>query len=157
MKRMLWIIPAIVVLCVTTHAQAYSEWDIAGGYSYWDANLNGTRFGLSGGGGSLTQNMNSWFAGRLDFDAYGGTQFGRSIGVQTITYGPVLSARRFNKWVPFGTVQVGAIHGSQGYLGISESAYKFDFTGGGGADFNINDRAGIRAEAVMSILRSAAG
>jgi hypothetical protein len=62
-------------------------------------------------------------------------------------YGPVFSYRHFNKWVPFANFQLGAIHGSTGYLGISESAFKFDLTGGGGVEFSINDRAGIRAEA----------
>lgn len=61
-------------------------------------------------------------------------------------YGPVFSYRHFNKWVPFANFQLGAIHGSKGYLGISESAFKFDLTGGGRGLY-INDRAGIRAEA----------
>ena len=47
---------------------------------------------------------------------------------------------------PFGNLQIGAIHASQGYLGISESAFKFDLTGGGGIDYDINSRAAIRAE-----------
>jgi hypothetical protein len=146
MKRIMWLVPAIMMLCMTAHAQNVPEWDISGGFSYLDANLNGTKFNLSGGGGSLTENMNSWFGGRLEFNAYAGTVSAKNISAQTITYGPIFSYRRFNRLVPFGNFQLGAIHASQGYLGISESAFKFDMTGGGGVDFNINDRAAIRAE-----------
>jgi hypothetical protein len=146
MKRMMCLVPAIILLCLTARAQNVPEWDISGGFSYLDANLNGVTFNLSGGGGSLTENMNSWFGGRLEFNAYSGSISERNISAQTITYGPVFSYRRFDRLVPFANLQLGAIHGSQGYLGISESAFKFDLTGGGGVDFNINDRAAIRAE-----------
>jgi opacity protein-like surface antigen len=146
MTRMLWLVPAMMFLCVTAHAQDVPVWDISGGFSYLDANLNGTRFNLSGGGGSLAENLNSWFGGRMEFNAYSGSVLNENISAQTITYGPVFSYRRFNRLVPFANVQLGAIHASKGYLGISESAFKFDMTGGGGVDFAINDRASIRAE-----------
>jgi opacity protein-like surface antigen len=146
MKRMVWLVPAIILVCMTARAQNVPEWDISGGFSYLDANLNGTKFNLTGGGGSLTENMNPWFGGRLEFNAYSGSVSGKNISAQTITYGPVISYRRFDRLIPFANLQLGAIHGSQGYLGISESAFKFDLTGGGGVDFNINDRAAIRAE-----------
>jgi opacity protein-like surface antigen len=146
MKRILWLIPAIMTLCVTARAQYVPEWGVAGNFSYLDANLNGTKFNLSGGGGSLTENLNSWFGGRMEFDAYSGTVSKTNVSAQTITYGPVLSYRRFDRLVPFANVQVGAIHGSMGYLGISESAFKFDLTGGGGVDYNINDRTAVRLE-----------
>ncbi|HWF40341.1 MAG TPA: outer membrane beta-barrel protein [Candidatus Acidoferrales bacterium] len=146
LRRSLWIIPAMMLMCLTASAQSFSEWDVAGNYSYWDANLNGTQFHLMGGGGSLTENVNSWFGGRLEFNAYSGTEATKNVSAQTITYGPVLSYRRFSRLVPFGNLQIGAIHASQGYLGISESAFKFDLTGGGGIDYDINSRAAIRAE-----------
>jgi hypothetical protein len=69
MKRMMCLVPAIILLCLTARAQNVPEWDISGGFSYLDANLNGVTFNLSGGGGSLTENMNSWFGGRLEFNA----------------------------------------------------------------------------------------
>lgn len=152
MKRILWIIPAIFALCITTHAQS-SEWDVAGTYSYLDANLNGTKFHLNGGGGTLTENMNSWFGGRFEFSGYSGTVANRNVSAQTITYGPVFSYSHYTRVVPFANLQIGAIHASQGYLGISEPAFKFDLTGGGGVDFDINERAAIRAEADYMMTR----
>jgi len=146
MKRMMWIVPAILLLCVTAHAQDVPQWDISGGFSYLDANLNGTSFKLPGGGGSVTENLNSWFGGRLEVNGYSGTEAKTSVSAETITYGPVFYYRRFERIVPFANLQIGAIHASKGYLGISESAFKFDMTGGGGVDFNLNDRAAVRAE-----------
>jgi hypothetical protein len=153
LRRTMWIIPAIMMMCMAAHAQAYSEWDAAGNFSYWDANLNGTQFHLLGGGGSLTENMNPWFGGRLEFNAYSGTVASKNITAQTITYGPVFSYRRFSRLVPFGNFQIGAIHASQGYLGISEPAFKLDLTGGGGIDYDINSRAAIRAEGDYAMTR----
>ena len=146
MKRLMWIVPAIFVLCLTAQAQDVPAWDISGGFSYLKANLNGTSFNLPGGGGALTEYVNPWFGGRLEVNGYSGTEAGKSVSAQTVTYGPVFSYRRLEKVVPFGNFQIGAIHASTGYLGISESAFKFDMTGGGGLDININDRAAVRAE-----------
>jgi Outer membrane protein beta-barrel domain len=132
MKRMMWTIPAILLMCMTAYAQNVPAWELSGGFSYLEANLNGKSFNLPGGGGSVTENVNPWFGGRLEFNAYSGTETGTSVSAQTITYGPVFSYRRFDRLVPFGNFQVGAIHASKGYLGISQSAFKFDMTGGGG-------------------------
>ena len=33
MTRMLWLVPATMILCFTAHAQDVPEWDIPGGFS----------------------------------------------------------------------------------------------------------------------------
>ena len=146
MKRVLWLIPAILFLGITAQAQDIPSWELSGGYSYFRAVLNGSSFGLSGGNGTVTQNLNGWFGGRLSADAYQGTVSRTSIAMQTIAYGPVFAYRRFQRVTPFGLFQLGAVHGTAGYPGLSESAFKFMVVGGGGADFNINRRAAIRFE-----------
>lgn len=138
--------PAILLFCATAKAQYVPAWEAEGGYSYLKANINGTSFNLDGGGGSLTENLNSWIGGRLDVHAWGGTELGTNVSAQTFTYGPVFSYRRFDRLTPFADLQLGAVHASQGYLGISESAFKFAMTGGGGADFALSDRAAIRVQ-----------
>ena len=55
MKRVIWIIPAILLLSFTARAQETPSWEISGGYSYLDANLNGSHFHLNGGGGSVNR------------------------------------------------------------------------------------------------------
>jgi hypothetical protein len=146
MKRVLWLIPAILFLGITAQAQEIPSWELSGGYSYLRAVLNGSSFGLNGGNGTVTQNLNGWFGGRLSADAYQGTVSRKSISMQTIAYGPVFAYRRSQRVTPFVLFQLGAVHGTAGYPGLSESAFKFMVVGGGGADFNINQRAAIRVE-----------
>jgi opacity protein-like surface antigen len=146
MKRMMLLLPAIMFLSLAVHAQDIPQWEISGGGSYMEADLNHKSFHLAGGGGSLTENLNSWFGGRLEANFYSGTVSNVNVSAQTITYGPTFSYRRFDRFVPFGNFQLGGIHGSKGYLGISESAFKFDMTGGGGIDYIVNNTVAIRAE-----------
>ena len=150
MKRAIWLIPVILLACMSAKAQEVPAWDISGGYSYLRANVNnspGGSFNLSGGYVSADENLNNWFGGRLDFHAFNGGVAGSNVSAETITYGPVFSYRKFDRITPFGDVQLGAIHGSVGYLGISESAFKFAMTAGGGVDLNLNRRLAVRAQA----------
>lgn len=147
MKRVMWLLPAVLIFCVAAQAQDVPRVEIAGGYSFLDANVNGSSFHLNGGFGSATENLNSWFGGRLEINAFGGTTSGRSVTAQTFTYGPVFAYRKSDRITPFAHLQLGAIHASQGFLGISASASKFAMAAGGGADYNINPRVAIRVQA----------
>jgi len=155
MKRLTWFIPALLLFCVPANAQDTPAWEFAGGYSYLRANINGSSFHLNGGGGSITENLNSWFGGRFEFNAFQGNvsvpsatgTVVKSVSAQTFTYGPVFSYRKLDRVTPYGHVQFGAIHASQGYLGISASATKFAVAPGGGLDFKINQRAAVRIQA----------
>ena len=161
MKRVIWIIPAILLLCISARAQETPAWEISGGYSYLDANLNGSHFHLNGGSGSATENLNSWFGGRIEFNGYQGNEAiavsGQttvySVTAQTLTYGPVFSYRRFSRITPFGHVQFGAVHGSANYLGISRSSYKFAMAPGAGLDFALNHRTVIRVDGEYLLTR----
>jgi opacity protein-like surface antigen len=144
MKRMLWIAPAILALCLVARGQETPQWEISGGYSYMRANLNGTSFDLNGGGGTLTENLNDWFGGRFEVKAFDGTTGGTRVSAQTITYGPVFTYRKLNRLTPYADVEFGDVHASAGFVGISTSANKFAMTAGGGFDFALNDRTAIR-------------
>lgn len=146
MRRIAWIFLAILMLGVTAEAQETPQAELSGGYSFLDANVNGSSFHLNGGNVSVTENLNHWFGGRLEFNAFGGNPSGTNITAQTITYGPVFSYRKFERMTPYAHVQVGAIHASQGYLGISQSGTKFALASGGGVDFGLNTRFAIRVQ-----------
>jgi Outer membrane protein beta-barrel domain len=124
-------------------------WEISGGYSFMRANVGGSgpTINMSGGFGSISQNLNSWFGGRFEMNAWGGTLSGTRVTAESFTYGPVFSLRKSPKYTPFAHIQFGAVHASQGYLGISQSDNKFAMSGGGGVDFHLNDRAGLRFQA----------
>ena|ERR1700690_3896569 len=149
MKRVLWLVPAILLLSLTAKAQDTPQWEVSGGYSYLDANLSGpgSSFHLNGGYGSADENLNSWLGGRFEFNAWGGSVSGQNVSAQTFTYGPVFSFRKFDKITPYAHAQFGAIHAGTGYLGISNSAFKLAIAPGGGVDFRINDHIGVRGQA----------
>ncbi len=146
MKRFMWLIPAVLALCVGARAQETPAWEVGGGYSYLRANVNnsGSDFHLNGGNVSVTENLNNWFGGRIEFNAFNGSVARQNVSAETITYGPVFSYRRFDRITPFAHVQLGAVHAGVGYLGISESAFKFAMAAGGGVDFNLNRRFAVR-------------
>ncbi len=149
MKRFVYLAALVLAFSLRAGAQDTPAWELSAGYSYLNANLSGPgpSFSLNGGGGSITQNVNDWFGGRVEINACGGSVLGTNVTAQTFTYAPVFSYRRSWRYTPFGEVQVGAIHGSQGYLGISQSANKFAIAPGGGVDFRLNDRLGVRVQA----------
>ncbi len=147
MKKVMWILPAILLLSMTAHAQETPSWEVAGGFSYLKADLGGSSFHLLGGTGSATQNLNNWFGGRLEVTAYHGSEAGSTVSAQTFTYGPVFSYRKLDKVTPFAHFQLGAIHASQGYLGISENAIKFALVGGGGVDVRVSKMVSVRVQA----------
>ena len=162
MKPVIWLIPVLLLTAFSARAQeTTSAWEFSGGYSYMEANLNGARFHMNGGAASATENLNSWFGGRIEFHGYqgnepqtvSGTTTVYSVSAQTITYGPVFSYRRSSRITPFAHVQIGAVHGSTNYLGISRSAYKFAMAPGGGVDFALNQRTAIRVEGEYLLTR----
>jgi hypothetical protein len=55
--------------------------------------------------------------------------------------------------VPYAQVQAGAIHGNQGYLGISQDAFKLALAGGGGVDFSINRQIAVRVQGEYLLTR----
>ena len=149
MKRAIWLVPAILMLCITTRAQDTPAWEVGGGYSYLKANFNGTggSFGLNGGHVSVTENMNHWFGGRIEFNAFNGAEAGNNVSARNhyVRAGVFISPIR-KDLLPYGHAQFGAVHGSVGYLGISQSAFKFAMTAGGGVDINLNPRFAIRVQ-----------
>jgi|HubBroStandDraft_2_1064218.scaffolds.fasta_scaffold619014_1 hypothetical protein len=153
MKRALWIIPAILLLSISARAQDMSAWEITGGYSYLRADINGSNFSLNGGGASATQNVNNWFGGRFELNAYHGVEAGTTVAAQTFTWGPVFSYRHFKTFNPYTHFQLGAVHASEGYLGISQSAFKFAMVGGAGVDVRVNRYASVRVQADYLLTR----
>ena len=149
MKRSLLLLPLIFIFGARVQAQEVPQVEISGGYSFLDANLggpNGSNFHLPGAGTSATENFNNWFGGRLEFNAFSGTLSGTTVTAQTYTYGPVFAYRKFERITPSVHIQLGAIHASQGYLGISRSGTKFAMASGGGVDLNLNPRFSVRVQ-----------
>jgi hypothetical protein len=174
MRRVLWFLPAIFLLCAPAYAQTPegqvltqssqqatnvqvstppkstgpAEWELFGGFSYLRTNINNSNssFNVEGGSGSISENLNDWFGGRFTFNAWRGTESPYNVTAETFMYGPVFSYRRMRGATLFGSVQFGAIHASQGFDGISQSVNKFAMTAGGGFDYKIGRMAAFRVE-----------
>jgi outer membrane protein with beta-barrel domain len=97
--------------------------------------------------------VNSWFGGRFELNAFRGAEAGVNVNAYTLTYGPVFTYRKMGRVVPYAHFQIGAIHGSQGYLGISQDAFKFAVAGGGGVDLSINRKLAVRLQADYLLTR----
>jgi opacity protein-like surface antigen len=151
MKRFVWLVPAIFLFCLTAKAQDTPAWEVAGGYSYLYANLGNSSgsssFGLQGGGGSISENLNNWFGGRAEVNVYHGAEAGTTVSAVTANYGPVFSYRKSDTFTPWASVQLGIIHNSQGYLGTSESSFQFGMVTGGGVDIKVSPRVAVRLNA----------
>jgi hypothetical protein len=146
MKRLLWMLPVLLLACVVAKAQETPSWELSGGYSHLYANVGNGSFNMNGGGGSVQQNVNNWFGGRLEINTWGGDTGGVHVTAQTYTFGPVFAYRKYQRFTPFAHANLGAIHASAGYLGISESATKFVLVPGGGVDIGLNPRLAVRLQ-----------
>jgi len=135
-----------LVLCfsVAAAAQDTPKVELFTGYSHLFADLNTTSYNLNGVNVSAAENVNSWFGGVLDFSSSFGSNAGLNINAQTLTYGPRISYRKSRFITPSVHATFGAIRGSRGFDGISQSNWRLTMGLGGEIDLRINDRAAFR-------------
>jgi hypothetical protein len=139
---------ALLILPVSALAQQTPKVEVFGGYSNLTpnvglSNLNGN-FNLSGFNLSVTENLNSWFGGVLDFSSHYGTEAAFKTQMQTVMYGPVFAYRKHPSIVPFVHGMLGAVRGGPEYLDISKSELQFGMIGGGGVDLKVSRRVSLR-------------
>jgi opacity protein-like surface antigen len=144
MRKAYWFMVALLVLPLTAAAQNTPVVEVFGGYSHMVGDLNNSTFNLNGVGGSVEENLNKWFGGKLDISSQFGTEAGFKVNTQTIAYGPVFSYRKNPKVRPFAEGLLGAVRGSAEYLGVSQSEYRFGAMLGGGVDVRLTDRVSLR-------------
>jgi len=131
--------------------------EIFGGYSYMRANtvISGTPFNLNGANFSVAFYVNNWLGlvGDVSFHRQGKIAAnGFSLTLQSYQFGPRLRLRNHTHLTPFGQFLFGAGHaGGTLYtrslgsgmppLGANNG---FLLTAGGGADWRLSPRIGIR-------------
>jgi hypothetical protein len=150
-----------------------AQLEIFGGYSSVRANMvsSGTQLNLKGASLSAAFDVNHWLGLVCDMGLYhqgnvAGSGF--SLTVQSYQFGPRLSWRNRTRLTPFGQFLLGAgnavgtlytssIESGMPPLGSSNS---FVFTIGGGADWRLSPRIGIRlvqAESLQSHFLNGSG
>jgi opacity protein-like surface antigen len=144
MQKVTWLVALVLLLGATAMAQDTPKAEIFGGYSLLVADFSHSSFHLNGGSVSVTENVNSWFGGMLDFSTQFGTRSGFSVNSQQIMYGPVFAYRKASSVTPSAHVLLGAVRGSAGFLGISQPDTDFGLALGGGVDVKLTKIVSIR-------------
>jgi hypothetical protein len=145
MRKFTWLFAMILFLGVKAIAQDAPKVEVFGGYSHFLSDISNTSSHLGGGGVAVTENLNNWFGGTIDVGAQWGVQNGFNVNTQQFMYGPAVAYRQRSPFTPFGHILLGAIRGSQGFAGISQSAIKIAAAFGGGVDLKISKQVSIRA------------
>ncbi len=135
---------ALLFVPLTLAAQDTPKTEVYGGFSELVANVNQSSFEMPGLDFSVTENVNHWFGGTLDFSSQFGKDAGLKVNSQSLAYGPVVSYRRNPKLVPFGHLLLGAFRGSADYLNISKPEYEFGVYAGGGLDVKLGENLSLR-------------
>lgn len=144
MQNFIRLLAIVLFLRANVMAQNAPKVEVFGGYSHVVADLSNASFGLNGGEIAVTENLNNWFGGKIDIGSQWGTQNGFNVNTQQFMYGPVFACRKASSITPFGQVLLGAIRGSQEFVGISQSATRFAAAFGGGVDVKLSKKASIR-------------
>ena len=134
----------VLFFSVAAAAQETPKIELFTGYSHLFADLNTTSYNLNGVSVSAAENVNSWFGGVLDFNSSFGSNAGLNVNAQTIMYGPRIAYRKSRSITPSVHAMFGAIRGSRGFDGISESNWRWTMGLGGEIDLRINDKAAFR-------------
>lgn len=137
-----------------SNGAASSQFDLAGGYSLVRANAPPGECGcftMNGGFASGQLNFSRWMGVAGEFSAGHASNIsslGQNLTLTTFMGGPRVSWPRYRA-VPFGEFLVGGARGSGSYFpsatSSTTSATSFAYAGGGGLDFNLNDRFSLRA------------
>ncbi len=147
---------AAAFLAMPAAAQQTPKVDVSLGYSYVRSNLlpdNGCCFGMNGGFGSITYNVNSWLGLTGEVGGYntGNVEStGADLTVVSYLFGLQFTLRRSKYFTPYAHVLVGAAHvGGTLYTGTAGSpglGAQTDFATaiGGGIDANVTRHVAIR-------------
>ncbi len=143
MRKYTGLILLLALTAVPVHAQDYSKWEVYGGFSYLRSDFNRTDQTLKGWNFTLTQNVKPWFGGMLEFSGNYASPGGIRQDVHTFMYGPIFS-KRLGSFTPSAHAVLGAVHGSQTYLGLSQAKWEFGAAFGGAVEVKLNRVVGIR-------------
>jgi hypothetical protein len=135
---------ALLILPMSALAQQTPKVEVFGGYSNLTSNLDYNSFNLSGFHVSVTENLNSWFGGAVDFSSQYGTSAGYKTDAQTVMYGPVFAYRKHPSIVPFVHGMGGVVRGGPEYVNISKPEFRLGLIGGGGLDVKVSPHVSLR-------------
>jgi len=148
MKKIILALFAVSLLALGANAQDTPKADVSGGWSMMHLNGSGGASGvnLNGFSGSIAGNLNSWFGVVGDFGVYHGTPSGVSATAESYTFGPRISFRHSDKFVPYVQALFGGAHVKASAGGISATTNPFAFGFGGGTDIGMGHSLAFRPQ-----------
>ena len=159
------LIVLLLASSLTLFAHEPARVEVFGGYPNIRANtgvdLQGVdHFGLNGWNASLNGYFNKYLGASADFGGGYGTPSVQGIGVSTKLYtflfGPIVRVPNATHLTPFAHVLFGGAHVSGSVAGFSSSETDFAWAAGGGLDFDMSPRFGIRP-AQVDLLQTRSG
>lgn len=134
----------LLFLSLPAMARDIPRVELFGGYSYERADISSMDLAMRGWNASITENVNNWFGGVVEFSGHYAHPAGTKVNVHSFMFGPVFSFRKMGGFTPFAHGLIGAVHGSKGYLGLSEGDFDFGAAAGGGLDIDVHRIVSIR-------------
>ena len=144
MRKATGLIALIFFMALPAMSADVPEAEVFGGFAYQRADIRDANLSLKGWNFSVSQNVNNWFGGVADFTGHYAQPLGINVHVHSFMYGPRFAFRKVPNVTPFGHVLLGAVRGSKGYLGLSDSKVEFGAAFGGGIDVKVHRVAAIR-------------
>ena len=148
MKKIMLALFAFSLLALGANAQDTPKADISGGWSMMHLNGSGGASGvnLNGFDASIAKNMGNWFGLVGDFGVYHGSPSGVGVSAESYTFGPRISFRKSDKFVPYFQALFGGAHLSASVFGASASSNPFAFAFGGGTDIGMTGHIAFRPQ-----------
>ena len=154
MKKFIWVALAVCAFSVSSFAQQGPRADISAGYSFLRVGGTGGA-NLNGFNSSFTYNANDWFGIAGDIGVYHASPGGVSVTGLTYTFGPRLTYRKSDHFMPFGEALFGASHASATGGGLTASGNQFTYILGGGVELPLGSHNwALRPEADYVGLRA---
>ncbi|HXT86596.1 MAG TPA: outer membrane beta-barrel protein [Verrucomicrobiae bacterium] len=148
MKKIMLALFACSILALGANAQDTPKANISGGWSM--VHLNGSNgvsgVNLNGFSAAVTGNLNSWFGLVGDFGVYHGSPSGVGVSAESYTFGPRISFRHSDKFVPYVQGLFGGAHLSASFGGATGTSNPFAFGFGGGTDIAMTGNISFRPQ-----------
>jgi opacity protein-like surface antigen len=150
LKLLVSLLACLCFFAGASYAQESPKFDVFAGYSYVRENPSTSGvsgFSLNGGSASLTYHVKDWVSAVADFGAYhNGSILGTGVDgtLSTYLFGPKVSYRSYRRFTPFGEALFGVAHAGASIGGGTSSHSAFGMTLGGGVDYRLNNRFGLR-------------
>jgi hypothetical protein len=162
MKRTIHLFLLVLLLAMPSLAQEFRPWEVFAGYSFQRADVREYYktspiiytfrhhyANLNGWETAVTENVNHWFGGTLEFSGYYKTPQFLNVSnreqLYTILYGPRFSYRK-----PYGTAFVHGLLGAARTsvdvvpTGPHATDYSFALDMGGGVDLTLTNQTAVR-------------